>query len=125
MTVLRSNELIETTVTPKRRSDGRAVIGIGVGLDVENPVVAATADVNMLSWPPDLPRGAEIIAIAGKKVENYFDIAAVLEAKQRQNSKDYIQSRLKQRPVRFYRSCRRRIFCGQSSFFHRSCRLSL
>ena len=88
LTVLRNDELIETTVTPKRRADGRAVIGIGVGLDVDNvgleagnPVVAAVSDVNMFSWPQDLPRGARIISIAGKEVKNYFDIATVLEAK--------------------------------------------
>ncbi|MCX5632566.1 MAG: site-2 protease family protein [Phycisphaerae bacterium] len=78
ITVLRNNELVETTVIPKKEPNGRAVIGIGVGLDVENPVVAATADANTFLWPSDLPKGAEIVAIAGKKVENYFDIAAVL-----------------------------------------------
>ena len=81
LTVLRKDELIEVTVIPQRATDGRAIIGIGVRLDVESPIVAATADVNELSLPPDLPRGAEIITIAGKKVRNYFNIAAVFEAK--------------------------------------------
>ena len=81
LTVLRKDELIETTVIPRREADGRAVIGVGVGLDVESPVAAATADVNELLLPPDLPRGAEIITVAGKKVGNYFDIAAAIEAK--------------------------------------------
>jgi len=79
ITVLRNNELVETKVIPKKEPNGRAVIGISVGLDVENPVVAAMADANTFLWPSDLPKGAEIVAIAGKKVENYFDIAAVLE----------------------------------------------
>lgn len=79
ITVLRNNELVETKVIPKKESNGRAVIGIGVGLDVENPVVTTTADTNTFLWPSDLPKGAEIVAIAGEKVENYFDIAAVLE----------------------------------------------
>ena len=88
LTVLRKDELVETTVIPQREADGRAVIGIGVGLDVDNvgldagnPVVAAVSDINMFSWPQDLPRGARIISIAGKEVKNYFDIATVLDAK--------------------------------------------
>jgi regulator of sigma E protease len=94
LTVLRKDELIEVTVIPQRAADGRAIIGVGVKLDVESPIVAATTDVNELSLPPDLPRGAEIITIAGKKVRNYFDIAAVLEAKKSKTVKITYKSAL-------------------------------
>jgi len=78
ITVLRNSELIETTVVPKVGKDGRAVIGIAVGLDVDNPVAAAIADANT-SQIGDLPRGAEIVSIAGEEVNSFFDIAAALE----------------------------------------------
>ncbi len=47
MTVLRNDELVETTIVPKKGADGRIVIGIGVGLDMEHTLAAATTDVNM------------------------------------------------------------------------------
>jgi regulator of sigma E protease len=78
LTVLRNGELIEATVVPKVGKDGRAVIGIGVGLDVDNPIAAAVADANT-SQIGSLPRGAEIVSIAGEKVNNFFDIAATIE----------------------------------------------
>ncbi|MFA5293185.1 MAG: site-2 protease family protein [Phycisphaerae bacterium] len=77
MVVLRDNELVEAKVTP-RDEQGRAVIGIGVGLDVNSPVIASAADMNSPVFT-NLPRGAEIVTIAGEKVNNYFDIVAVLE----------------------------------------------
>ncbi len=79
MTVLRNNELVEATVTPKQAPDGRAIIGISVGLDMESTFAAATADANTFPWPANMPQGAEIVSIAGSKTGNYFDIAAVLE----------------------------------------------
>jgi regulator of sigma E protease len=78
LTVLRNSELIEATVVPKIGKDGRVVIGIGVGLDVENPIAAAVADPNT-SQISDLPRGAEIVSVAGEGVRNFFDIAVALE----------------------------------------------
>jgi len=77
MTILRNGEPVETVVTPKKGSDGRSVIGIGVALDVDSTVVAAITDVNTYFWPADL-RGAVITSIAGKEVKNYFDIVRVL-----------------------------------------------
>lgn len=78
ITVLRNDEVVEIMVIPKQAADGRAVIGIGVGLDVENSFAAAAADVNLIP-PASLPRGAEITSVAGSKVKNYFDIAKVLK----------------------------------------------
>lgn len=78
--VLRDDEIAEATIVPREAFDGRVIIGIIAGLDVENPVVASVTDTNA-PMAFDLPRGAEIISIADKRVKNYFDIAAVLEAK--------------------------------------------
>jgi membrane-associated protease RseP (regulator of RpoE activity) len=78
MVVLRDNETVNVTVTPRKAPDGRSVIGIGVGLDVNSTVAAAAADMNSPVFS-DLPRGAEIISVGGEKVNNYFDIAAELE----------------------------------------------
>jgi regulator of sigma E protease len=78
LTVIRNSELIDATVSPKVGKDGRAVIGIGVGLDVDNPIVAAVADANT-SRLGDLPRGAEIVSVGGAEVKTFFDIAAALE----------------------------------------------
>ncbi|MBN1795844.1 MAG: site-2 protease family protein, partial [Sedimentisphaerales bacterium] len=77
MVVLRGNETVNVIVTPRKAPDGRVVIGIGVGLDV-NSTVAVAAEVNSPVFG-DLPRGAEIVSVGGEKVNNYFDIAAVLE----------------------------------------------
>ncbi|MHB9069864.1 MAG: M50 family metallopeptidase [Sedimentisphaerales bacterium] len=78
LTVIRNSELVDATVSPKVGKDGRAVIGIGVGLDVDNPIVAAVADANA-SRLGDLPRGAEIVSVGGTEVKNFFDIAAAFE----------------------------------------------
>ncbi len=77
--LLRNDKLVEVNVTPQKTPDGRAVIGIGVGLDTDNPIAATVSDVNMFPWPRDLSKGARITSIAGKEVKNYFDIAAILE----------------------------------------------
>jgi regulator of sigma E protease len=77
MVVLRNDETVNVTARPRKASDGRVVIGIGVGLDVDS-TAAAAAEANSPVLG-DLPRGAEIVSVAGEKVNNYFDIAAVLE----------------------------------------------
>ncbi|MDD5134383.1 MAG: site-2 protease family protein [Phycisphaerae bacterium] len=78
MTVLRNDEIVEVAVTPRIGPDDRAVIGIGVGLDMENPVMASAADVNAAMFA-ELPRGIEIVSVAGQTVSSFFDIAAILE----------------------------------------------
>jgi regulator of sigma E protease len=85
--VLRGDKIVEVKVTPKTGADGRVVIGIGVGLDVENTFAAATTDANMYPWPAGMPKGAEIVSIGGDKVKNYFEIAAKLEANKGKNVK--------------------------------------
>jgi regulator of sigma E protease len=80
MTVLRKGEIVNLTVTPKEEQ-GRVVIGILDMMDVNSTVVATTADANTYQWA-GLPRGAEIISIAGVDVKNFFDIARVLNENQ-------------------------------------------
>ncbi|MBN1788499.1 MAG: site-2 protease family protein [Sedimentisphaerales bacterium] len=78
MTVLRKNELVETTIVPKKGTDGRVVIGIGVGLDTEHAIVAKVSNVDMPGLAA-LPRGAKITYVAEKEVANYFDIFETLK----------------------------------------------
>jgi regulator of sigma E protease len=77
--VLRGDKIVEVNVVPKNEN-GRVVIGIAVGMDAESLYVAGTTDSNTYSWPANIPQGAEIVSIGGAKVNNYFDIAAKLEA---------------------------------------------
>ncbi|HAL45986.1 MAG: hypothetical protein A2Y12_06495 [Planctomycetes bacterium GWF2_42_9] len=78
--VLRNGEIVNVTVTPKQE-DGRVVIGFLDMMDVNSTIVAATTDANTYQWS-GLPRGAEIISIAGVEVKNFFDIARVLNENQ-------------------------------------------
>ncbi|MCE5341252.1 MAG: site-2 protease family protein [Planctomycetaceae bacterium] len=80
MVVLRGGESVEVKISPKKSSDGRAVLGIVVMLDVENAFAAQTTDANTYAWSGDLAKGAQILSIAGKDVKNYFDIANALNA---------------------------------------------
>ncbi len=76
MVVLREDETVNVTARPRKASDGRVVIGIGVGLDVDSTAIASEVNSPVSG---ELPRGAEIVSVAGEKVNNYFDIAAALE----------------------------------------------
>jgi regulator of sigma E protease len=63
------------TVEPERpRGGDRALIGIGVVLDAEHPIVAKTISVG--DGPPklDIPRGAVVTAVDGVPVSNFYDI---------------------------------------------------
>ena len=80
ITVLRTDangveQTIATTVEPKRPAGGnRVVIGIGVALDADHPVVART--ISTPQGPPklDIPRGARITRVSGKPVSSFYDI---------------------------------------------------
>lgn len=98
LTVIRNGELVEATVVPKVGKDGRAVIGIGVGLDVDNVIAAAVADANT-SQIGSLPRGAEIVSIAGEGVNNFFDIAAALEKNRGKTVKIVYRSALDEKQI--------------------------
>jgi len=68
-------EILDLTVVPRRpRGSNRALIGVGVALDTAHPVVAKTIAVK--DGPPklDIPRGAVITAVGGKKVSSFRDI---------------------------------------------------
>ena len=78
--VLRVNaEGIEETLVvvaiPKRsRNIDRVEIGIRVALDAEHPVVAKTIAAGAGQARLEIPRGAEITAIAGVEVSNFYDV---------------------------------------------------
>ncbi|OQA04199.1 MAG: putative zinc metalloprotease [Planctomycetes bacterium ADurb.Bin401] len=81
MVVLRDGEPLDVKVSPKKGPDGRAVIGIGVAIDVNSTVVAEITDKGTYPWPDDVA-GSEIISIGGKDVYDYFDIAEALTVNQ-------------------------------------------
>ncbi|MCH8121317.1 MAG: site-2 protease family protein [Planctomycetes bacterium] len=78
--VLRTNdngveEVFTVTVKPQKPAGSdRVLIGIGVALDAEHPIVAKTIDAE--GGPPKLaiPRGAKITAVDGAAVSNFYEI---------------------------------------------------
>jgi len=85
MTVQRSDangvtKNLTVMVVPKKDSaTGRVVIGLGVDLDVEHPVVAKAISTKQYSQPIAIPRGATITAIDGVAVSNFYDVARELK----------------------------------------------
>jgi regulator of sigma E protease len=68
-------ETLTVTAAPHRpKGSDRALIGIIPVLDFDHPVVAKTIATE--DGPPklDIPRGAVITAVEGKKVSNFYDI---------------------------------------------------
>ena len=78
--VLRTNdngveEFLTVTVKPQKPAGSdRVLIGIGVALDTEHPIVAKT--INAEGGPSKLaiPRGAKITAVDGTAVSNFYEI---------------------------------------------------
>jgi len=66
-------------VRPRRaRHSKRVLIGIGVALDTDHPVVAKTVDTKSGPAPLAIPRGAVIRAVNGVAVSNYYDVVKQL-----------------------------------------------
>ena len=80
ISVLRTGEegveqTVGVTVVPKRPPGGdRALIGIGIALDAQHPVVAKTIDAGGGLAKLEIPRGATITAVDGTKVSSFYDI---------------------------------------------------
>ena len=78
--VLRTGEggveqTVGVTVVPKRPPGGdRVLIGVGVALDTQHPVVAKTIDAEGGLARLEIPRGATITAVDGTKVSSFYDI---------------------------------------------------
>jgi regulator of sigma E protease len=71
---------VVVAVVPQKEADtGRVMIGIGVKLDVDEPVIARTIATEGQPQPAAIPRGAVITAVDGIAVKNFFDIARQLE----------------------------------------------
>jgi regulator of sigma E protease len=77
--VLRSGEdgrdqIVTVTVVPKRPpGSDRVLIGIYVALDAEHPVVAKTISAEGGPARLQIPRGAQITAVAGTAIANFYD----------------------------------------------------
>jgi RIP metalloprotease RseP len=66
---------LEVVVVPKRLPGGdRALIGIGVALDAEHPIVAKTIALKGDTAGLKIPRGAVITAVDGVGVSDFYDI---------------------------------------------------
>jgi len=70
-----SEKILTVTVKPKKKAGSdRVLIGIGVVLDAEHPVVAKTIDAEGGPERLDIPRGAAITAVDGTHVSNFYEI---------------------------------------------------
>ncbi|MBC8473166.1 MAG: site-2 protease family protein [Planctomycetes bacterium] len=70
-----TEKTLTVMVTPKKPAGSeRVLIGIGVVLDAEHPVVAKTIDTEGGQARLDIPRGAAITAVDGAPVSNFYEI---------------------------------------------------
>ena len=84
-----SKKTITVTTTPKRipgSDPNRVTIGIFPVLDAEHPVVADTIGIEGCPEALKIPRGAEIVAVDGEEVANFYDIMRII----RRNRGQYI-----------------------------------
>jgi len=81
ITVLRDGAELTGEVKPVK-DDGRFVVGIIAGLDIEHSVVAKTIKAAEGLELPAIPSGAEIISIDNEKVLNFYDVIRVMKASQ-------------------------------------------
>ena len=89
--VLRKNDrgidsTIDVAVTPKiveqpseEYPTGKAMIGFLADLDVEHPIVADTIDIKNGPSALEIPKGAVITAVDGKKVSSFYDIINIIK----------------------------------------------
>ena len=76
-----TEKVLTVSVKPKRPRGGkRPIIGIGLALDSEHPVVAKTVAGNLKTGPLAIPRGAEITAVNGTAVSNFYDVVEQIRA---------------------------------------------
>lgn len=67
--------ILDITVMPKRpKGSDRVMIGIGLELDSEHPVVAKTISSEVMSEPLQIPRGAVITSVGKVRVSNFYDV---------------------------------------------------
>jgi len=70
---------VVVTVVP-RRTDERVMIGIGLSLDGEHPVVAKTISTDEGPEALSIPRGAVIEAVDGVGVASFYDVIRQIKA---------------------------------------------
>jgi regulator of sigma E protease len=94
ITVLRQgqdgSEAAVTVILTPQRTRGWVTIGIFPVLDIEHPVVADTIDIEDGPEALEIPRGAEIVAVDGEEVSNFYDIMRIIRSNRGQRiSIDY------------------------------------
>jgi len=90
-----SGQVRTVTVVPERQSgEDRVVIGIGVALDAEHPIVAKTLPIGS-QGALEIPRGAAITAVDGVSVSSFYDV--IRELKQYAGERITIDWRLDER----------------------------
>jgi regulator of sigma E protease len=74
-------KVVETEVIPQKpQGSDRVLIGIGISLDMEHPVVANTvqpADSNIPKL--SIPRGSRITEVDGQQVSSFYDIVRIFK----------------------------------------------
>jgi regulator of sigma E protease len=70
-----AEQTLVVTVVPERRAGGdRVMIGIGIELDTEHPIVAATITADGGPAKLEIPSGAAITAVDGAAVSTFYDV---------------------------------------------------
>jgi len=88
-----TEKTVTVSVMPKRTAAAnRVMIGVGLALDAEHPVVAKTIAAE--AGPPrlEIPSGAEITTVAGAEVSSFYDV--IRELRQNTGRKIVIKYRL-------------------------------
>jgi regulator of sigma E protease len=81
---------LTVTVVPERVPDSNQVlIGIGLALDAEHPIVAKTIATRDGTERLAIPRGASITAVDGVKVSNFYDIISQIAGRKSQVAIDW------------------------------------
>ena len=78
ITVLRDGKVVSGQVRPVKSGKDKAVIGIGVELDAEHPIVAKTIKADNRLEPLDIPSGAQIVSVDGENVKNFYDVIRII-----------------------------------------------
>mgnify|MGYP006285299889 CR=1 FL=1 len=70
-----AEQVVDVEVEPRRVPDtNNVLIGIGVALDAEHPVVARTIQTNAEIEPLEIPRGSRITAVDGEPVSSFYEV---------------------------------------------------
>ena len=74
-------DVTDIEVVPRRNSEGRVVIGVGLVLDGEHPVAAKSIAIEQDGQALAIPRGATIKAVDGTAVSSFYDVIEQVRSK--------------------------------------------